>query len=387
MSRVAVPTAGAGTAGSHLGALKVVGAGVGLWVVQRLLVILGCLATGERPPRDFMKWDGRWYERIARTGYHVPHPRPGDPLSWSSDLAFFPGLPAIGRFLARCGVAPSWATLVAAWVGFLGAAVVIVLVGREVGGDRVGVLLVLLWGVAPMSFVQILGYSEGWFIACLGLGLLMALRRNWIRAGLAICVAGLFRPAVVPAGVLLGLAWVAAWPVFRQGVDAVERRRRFIGAALTPWGILGYAALVAARVGRWDAYLMIQTAWGTHVGWSNEVFRLAAKYWPIGPYNWRYFGLVIVAVVVYLVLLLVMIATREKPLLWAHVALFLLLAVFTVGFFRSKARFLLPAFPAFLPVARLLAKVPPWVTVVAMVLLTGLSSWWGVYMVGSKYSP
>ncbi|WP_148279487.1 hypothetical protein [Acidipropionibacterium acidipropionici] len=364
------------------GAATVVCAGVGLWLVQRVAVVVTWLIRGGSLPDDLMKWDGRWYLRVVKGGYHLPAPG-----SWESDMAFFPGLPAVGRLLARCGLDPSWATLLAAWIGFACAAAVIVLVGREVGGDRVGALLVLLWGVAPMSFVQVLGYSEGWFIALVGLGLLMGLRRQWIRAGLAICVAGVFRPAVVPMGVLLALAWVAAWPVFRRGVDAAERRRRFIGAALTPWGMLGFVALVGARNGRWDGYFMIQKAWGTRLGWPGEVFRLAAKYWPVAPYNWRYFGLVIAAVILYLILLMVMIATREKPLLRAQVALVLALTVFTEGFFRSKARFLLPAFPAFLPVARLLAKAPTWVQVVVMAVLTAASTWWGVYMVGSRYSP
>lgn len=370
------------------GAAATVCAGVGLWLVQRLMIVAGVLLDGGRIPDDLMKWDAKWYSRIAATGYHAPLlPRPDVAISWWSDLAFFPGLPALGRALERCGVGAGWATLVAAWIGFACAAAVISLVGREVGGAGVGVLLALLWGIAPMSFVQVMGYAEGWFVALVGAGLLMALRRNWVRAGIAICLAGLFRPAVVPAGVLLGLAWVAAWPVFRQGVDASERRRRFLGAALTPWGLLGYAALVAKRVGRWDAYFKIETAWGTAFGWSNEPFRLAAKYWPIAPYNWRYFGLVVAAVILYLLLLGLMIVVREKPLLSAYVALVLALTIFTVGFFRSKSRFLLPAFPAFLPVARLLNRMPRWATVLVMVVLSGLSTWWNVYMIGSRYSP
>lgn len=361
---------------------RAVAAGVGLWLVQRLAVLGALLARGGRLPGDLLKWDGRWYLSIAASGYHRPVAG-----SWQSDMAFFPGLPAVSRVLGYCGLDAAWATLIAAWIGFACAAAVITLVGREVGGARTGVFLVGLWGVAPMSFVQNMGYAEGWFTALVGLGLLMGLRRKWVRAGLAVCLAGVFRPAVVPVGVLLGLAWVAAWPVFGRGVDAAERWRRFLGAALTPWGILAYATLVARRVGRWDAYFMIQTAWGTRLGWSNEPFQLAARYWPIAPYNWRYFGLVIAAVIIYAVLLVAMIATREKPLLWGEVALLLALSVFTVGFFRSKARFLLPAFPAFLPLARLLEKAPRWLAIVAVVVLTGASTVWDVYMLGSPYSP
>ncbi|MCI1748611.1 MAG: hypothetical protein LKI24_11265 [Acidipropionibacterium sp.] len=263
----------------------------------------------------------------------------------------------------------------------------IVLVGREVAGARTGVLLVLLWGVAPRSVVEVLGYSEGWFVCAVGIGLLMALRHNWVRAGLAICAAGLFRPAVVPAGVLLGLAWVGAWPVLRQGVDAAERRRRFVGAALTPWGFLGYAAVVAHRTGHWNGYFLVQRAWGSSLGWSNGVLHDAVQHWPTAPYNWTYFGLVAASVLLYALLLVAMIATRESPLLWGYVALVLLLTIFSAGYFQSKARFMLPAFPAFLPVARLLARLPRRPAILVVLVLTVLSTWWSLSVLGGPYSP
>ncbi|QCV96093.1 hypothetical protein [Acidipropionibacterium acidipropionici] len=369
------------------GAATVVCAGVGLWLVQRVAVVVTWLIRGGSLPGDLMKWDAQWYARIAVGGYHWPLPQPGHSDPWLSDLAFFPGFPALTRAVSLTGLDAAWAALVTAWIGFACAAGVIVLVGREVGGAPTGVLLVLLWGAAPRSLVQNLGYSEGWFIALVGLGLLMGLRRQWIRAGLAICVAGVFRPAVVPMGVLLALAWVAAWPVFRRGVDSGERRRRFLGAALTPWGFLAYAAVVAARTGRWDGYLLVQRAWGSSLGWSTEVFHKAAQYWPIAPFNWTYFGLVAASMILYAVLLVAMIASRESPLLWGQVALVLLLTVFSVGYFQSRARFLLPAFPAFLPVARLLEKAPRWLCAATMVVITGLSTWWSVYVLGGPYSP
>jgi len=334
-----------------------------------------------------MRWDSRWYSRIATDGYHWQSPLPGHSDRWISDLAFFPGLPLVARVLHRCGIAPGWATLLASWLGFILAAVVITLVGYQLGGMRTGVLLILLWGVAPRAVVQVLGYSEGWFIAAIGAGLLMALRRNWIRAGLAICIAGVFRPSVVPAGVLLGLAWMASWPVLGLAVTPGERRRRLLGAALTPWGILGYAAVVACRTDRWNGYLLVQRAWGSTLGWSTEVFRTAAQRWPTAPFNWTYFGLVAASVILYTVLLMWMIATRQPPLLSGYVALVLLLTVSSQGYFQSKARFMLPAFPAFLPLAQALGRTPLWAQISVMVVLSGLSTWWSVSVLSGVYSP
>lgn len=61
--------------------------------------------------------------------------------------------------------------------------------------------------------MRILSYSESWFIALIGINLLMGLRRYWIRAGLATCVAGMFRAMGVP----LGLAWVRLHGVPARG--------------------------------------------------------------------------------------------------------------------------------------------------------------------------
>ncbi|MEH1512089.1 hypothetical protein V7F95_08050, partial [Cutibacterium avidum] len=57
------------------------------------------------------------------------------------------------------------------------------------------------------------------------------------------------------------------------------------------------------------------------------------------------------------------------------------------GFFNAKARFLLPAFPAFLPVARLLSSCPRWVQVIFVFAVTGLSTWWSLDVLSGNISP
>ncbi|AZZ42308.1 hypothetical protein C0Z11_08440 [Acidipropionibacterium jensenii] len=387
VATVVAPSAPLTGGRGRMSAIRCIGIGVGLWLVQRLAVVLTLLIGGGRLPDDLMRWDGQWYARVATNGYHLPTATGGGSHPWFSDLAFFPGLPAAARLLHLCGLSGTWATLIAGWAGFVLAAAVVTLVGRQVGGPRVGILLVLLWGVAPRAVVESLGYSEGWFIAAVGTGLLMGLRGHWGRAGLAVCVAGLIRPAVVPAVVLLGLVWVASWPVLGRGVPASQRQHRLLGAVLAPCGIVAYMALVAFRTGAWDGYFLVQRGWGSTLGWSNQVFRTAARMWPVAPYDWAYFGLVAASVVLYAVLLVAMFRTRQSPLLCGYVALILLLTVFSQGYFHSKARFMLPAFPAFLPVAQRLERMPLWITVLVMLVLTGLSTWWSISLLTGRYSP
>lgn len=53
----------------------------------------------------------------------------------------------------------------------------------------------------------------------------------------------------------------------------------------------------------------------------------------------------------------------------------------------DRAHGLLPAFPAFLPPARALARARPWVAAVVLLALTGLSAWWNVDVLVNAYSP
>lgn len=361
-----------------------IAAGTGVWVLQRLVLIV-VMARDGGVVMSLTRWDAAWYAGIASGGYHWPGPLPGHANPWISDLAFLPGLPAVGRVVVMTtGLSPRGAILLAAQVGFLLAAAAVTALGARVAGPAPAVLLTACWGAAPRAVVESMGYAEGWFIALVALALLAVVVDRWVLAGALVAVSGLFRASVVPVGIVLGLAWLTA--LFTR-VPAPERRRRFMGAALSPLGLCAWMAVVAHRTGRWNGYFLVQRAWGSGMGSPAETVAEVQRRLNQVPVDWRYFGLIALTWCLYLLLGIVMAASRERAWLTVYVLVTVVFVGLMQGYFHSKARFLLPAFPAFLPVARLVARLPRWLQMAFVVVITGVSTWWSLDILGSQLSP
>lgn len=81
-------------------------------------------------------------------------------------------------------------------------------------------------------------------------------------------------------------------------------------------------------------------------------------------------------------LLLFALFLLERPPLpvLVYTAVLVLITVGGAGFFESKPRFLLPAFPLLLPLAAALAKARPRAAVTVTAALAGLSFAYGAYL-------
>lgn len=360
-----------------------IGVALAVWVAQRLALVVAMASEGPIVPR-LTRWDGKWYSVIAAGGYHWPRPIFGHTDPWISDLAFLPGLPALGRgIILVTGLSPRTAIFIAGQMGFCAAAAVIAAVGLKVATPTAAVLLVACWGAAPRAVVESMGYTEGWFIALVGLGLLAILSGRWIIAGAFVAVAGLFRASVAPVCILFGIAWLTS--LVRR--EPEQRWRRFIGMALSPLGLLTWFVVVACRTGRWNGYLLVQKAWGSEMGTLLDTWEDLQSRMDMVPFDWRYIGLIVLAWCFYLVLGIVMAGRREPTWLTVYVLVTVIFVSHMQGYFNSKARFLLPAFPAFLPVARLLERAPRWLQVVFVLVISAISTWWSLDVLGHNLSP
>jgi len=91
------------------------------------------------------------------------------------------------------------------------------------------------------------------------------------------------------------------------------------------------------------------------------------------------------------VLLYALLAADKAPLpLLVYSGFLLLIALGGSGFFESKPRFLLPAFPLLLPLARALvrtARARPWHATLVVGALAGLSFAYGAYLVVIAHTP
>ncbi|NUS84623.1 MAG: hypothetical protein HOY75_18260 [Streptomyces sp.] len=305
------------------------------------------------------RWDAVWYSRIAEEGYGYTLRLPDG--SVHSDLAFFPLLPWLERLIsaltpldaAAAGLAVSWlASLFAAWGIFA--------IGDRLRGRRVGTALVVLWGVLPVSIVQSMAYSESLFTALAAWAVYALLTGRWVWAGSLAAPAGLTRPV---GAAVIAAVWITAaaavlpagrWRLVRHLVRR-EHRRMLLGVALAPLGWLGYVVWVGVRTGSVTGYLDVQSGWRN--GFDGGV-AFARFTWDLLAGPGFAAGLAMLIGVALLIWVFIRCVRRRDPLpLLVYAGVVLTLALTAKGYFGSKPRLLLPAFPILLPLAAAVARL------------------------------
>jgi hypothetical protein len=331
-------------------------------------------------------WDANWYANVATRGYDRSLPVVGSVHGHTmySNLAFFPLYPGLIR-VARA-VTPlntHHAALMIAWAASLVAAWGIFAVGSRCYGRRVGILAAVLWGVLPQAVVESLAYTESLFTALAAWSLCAVLTRRWVWAGVLCALAGLTRPS--------GAALVAAVGV-AAGAELLRLRREVrprsmawrpgLGALIAPVGVVGYVGWVGLRLGRWDGYLVVQGLWHTTFDWGHATARQMNSILLLGdpaPAAKVAVALVLCAAAVLFAASLV---NRQPLPLLVYSAAIMVIALGDSGFFNSRARFLIPAFPLLLPLAAGLARVRARSSQVALLgSAAGCSALFGGYLV------
>ncbi|HZG04889.1 MAG TPA: glycosyltransferase family 39 protein [Streptomyces sp.] len=317
-----------------------------------LLVLALWAAVADRSAHQLLsaRWDSLWYSRIAEDGYgHTVRAANGD---LHPDLAFFPLLPALERALsALTPLSAADAGLAVSAVASLCAAAALFAIGDRLYGRRAGIALAVLWAAVPVGVVQSMAYSESLFTALAAWAVYAVLTGRWVWAGALAALAGLTRP--------VGAAVVAA--VWAAAAERVHRERRLppralAGVLLAPLGWLGYVGWVGARTGSPTGYLGVQEQWGN--GFDGGL--------AFAAFVWRHLtggvvgGVALLAgvgLVVWLYALCV--RQRQPPPLLVYAGVVVVLALCAKGYFGSKPRLLLPAFPLLLPAAVALARARP----------------------------
>jgi hypothetical protein len=339
-----------------------------------LVVLAGTAAhEGRSAHARLVRWDSQWYAGIARSGYGhtVLHPD-GRHLS---DYAFFPLYPLLERVVAALtGLAYVDAGLVVSWLATVVAAAGIYAVGARVHGVRAGVVLAVLWAALPVGIVTSMAYSEALFTALAAWALYACLGRRWLLAGLLAALAGLTRP--VGAAVVAAVVVTAVVQLLRER-DA----RPPAGALLAPLGLLGYVGWVGLRVGEPTGYFRVARGWGNgfdggraFASWTAGL--LGGPRWPLGV-------LLVLGVAVLLGLLVLAVRDGQPLPLLVFAGVLLVLALTTSGYFGSKPRYLLPAFPLLLPVALRLSQVSRCTAVTVLgVLAAGSAAYGATWLLG-----
>ncbi|WP_086825525.1 glycosyltransferase family 39 protein [Streptomyces sp. NRRL B-24572] len=352
---------------------------LGLFAAARLtgLLVLTLWARHSgRSPRALLatSWDSGWYAGIAAHGYgRVLHGAHGMVLD---DLAFFPLYPALVRAVTTVlPVTGGTAGLLLSWTAAGAAAWGVYLVGERLRGRRTATVLVLLWGLLPHSVVLTMAYTEPVMTAFAAWALYALLTRRWPAAAVLASLAGLTRPN----GVAVAAAVLAAVVGELWRTRGRSGPRVWAAGLLAPAGWLSYVLWVGVR--RNDplgGYFAVQSGWTSRfdLGRGSLVF---VRDMLGGPTQFGFaMALLITGAAVLLFALLVCGERPPLPVL-AYTAVLVVIAVGGSGFFESKPRFLLPAFPLLLPLATALTKARPRAAILVVAALAGLSCCYGAY--------
>ncbi|MFI6256861.1 hypothetical protein ACIBCL_12155 [Micromonospora zamorensis] len=319
--------------------------------------------------------DGIWYLAIAQHGYDGYQ-------RLQSNMAFFPLYPGLTAALEPLTPLDFRKTaLVLAWIAALAAAWGLFAIGNLLHGRRVGIMLAVLWGLLPHSIVQSMSYSEGLFTALAAWTLYALLRERWLTAGVLCLLAGLTRPTGSSLIAVVGLAALIAVIKRRHGW------RPWAAMILAPLGWLGYLAWVGAETGRPDGWFHIQDAgWGTTFDFGLDTLRVGREVLSKASALEYYMVTLIAGLAILLFVLSVL--DRQPWQLLLYSGLLLVTTLGAAGYYHSKARFLLPAFPLLIPPAVALARAG-WARAAAVLTaMMIMSAYFGGYLLMVwRYSP
>ncbi|MFJ8492827.1 hypothetical protein ACIRBZ_31445 [Streptomyces sp. NPDC094038] len=307
-------------------------------------------------------WDGWWYQQIALHGYHpalVPVPGASGLITLQGNsAAFFPLYPALMRVAMEVtGLGPFGAGLLVSVLASFAAALGICAVAAWFGGRRAGLAAAGLWAVWPGSGVEWAVYSDSLYVALAAWALYAVLTRRWLTAGVLTFAAGLNRPT---AAALVAALALAALLALRRREDGVARP--LTAMLVAPLGLLGYLGWVGHRMGDYGGYFELQSgAWGHEFDYGSQTLDVLTSV-PVGHFGYLFalpFADVIGVGVVLLDLALLPLLLRLRPpaVLVVHTVLTLALVLGSQQYFANVSRYLLPAFPLFVPLAVALRRV------------------------------
>ncbi|MFD4693366.1 hypothetical protein [Streptomyces sp. NPDC058463] len=340
-------------------AFKAAAPALGAYAVVRVTGLVVFWVAASLAGKDALKllggrWDSVWYQRIAEHGYRYTATLPDG--SVHSDLAFFPLLPALERAIAEvtpltvrgAGITVAWAAgLLAAWGIFA--------VGARLHGRRTGVVLAALWGAYPTAFVQSMAYTETLFTALAAWALYAVLRDRWIVAGGLCVLAGLTRPS---AAALVAALAVTALAVLVREYRAGDREglvrrhaRMLAGVCLAPLGWLAYVVFVAVREDSPFAYFEVQAAWGNSIDGGRALAAFIVGL-PLPA------ALGLCAALGLLGWLVALCVRQRQPLpVLVYAIAVVVISLIGSGYFGSRPRLMMPAFPLLLPPAVALLRL------------------------------
>jgi hypothetical protein len=335
-------------------------------LVTMLAVALSALAGRHSLHYVFTVWDGRWYERIARSGYPTSVPEgdfyAGTGRAVQSEIAFFPLYPVLVRALDT--VLPGGADVAGVVLSFITGAVATVLVwviADRLAGRTVADRAAVLFAFSPGAFVLSLVYAEGLLVVFSAACLLALLDRRWVLAGVLAALATATRPN--GTAVIMACAWAAGVAVWKR------REWRAVAApVLAPAGMLAFFAYLWWHTGETLIWFRVQyQGWGERIDFGLQNAKLIPDFLT-HPFQNPNKVVLIGSMLLSAVLIVVLLRARLPGVLTVHALGGL--GVVLASHINARPRFIFVAFPLVIALAKAIRR-PPVFTVVAALFAAG----------------
>ncbi|MGQ4334105.1 hypothetical protein [Streptomyces hayashii] len=301
-------------------------------------------------------WDGWWYQQVAAHGYTpalIPDPNGTALITLQGNsAAFFPLYPATMRLVSDCtGLGLYGSGMLVSVLASFVAALGIHAVTARFGGRRAGLAAAGLWAVWPGSGTEWSGYSESLYVALAVWACHCVMSDRWLTAGVLTFAAGLSRPTAVA---LIAALTVAALLALHRRRD--DLARPWTAILIAPLGLVGYLLWVGDQMGDLRGYFVLQKgAWAHTFDFGKQTLDVFASL-AVGRNDYLFPCPVedmIGAMTVLLGLLLIPLLIRLRPpaVLTVYTILTFALVLGSQQIFGNVSRYLLPAFPLFVPPA------------------------------------
>ncbi len=330
-------------------------------------------------------WDGASFLTIAAHGYSYV---PGD-LRHDVIFAWFPGYPgAVDAIAWIPGIGTDRAALTITVAAGAAAAWGLARLGLILTGDRrISLLLVALWAVAPGSLAWVMLYSDALFCALAVWCLVALAERRWLIAAVLCVLAGTVRSTALA---LVAAIAVAALPAVVRAVRARQAPGEWWRPALAilaaPLGLAGYWAYSAWATHHLGGFTWVEKNAHNSFDFGQGIVVAAKNAIIAGPT--AYYALTLLVIAAGVGLAAWSLAERLPVYLDVYTLSVVVLALAPgPHYLGSKPRFLLPAMLLGLPLARLLARAPAWISVPLILLFAAASTWFGLYLMSIGWPP
>lgn len=192
------------------------------------------------------RWDSRWFESIAVSGYVGPYV--SDFEDFRYNVAFFPGVPLLMRVGVSWGVSATATGILISLAASLVAASALIRLAENLG-VRAGRYAGVAWLVAPTAVFLTAAYTEALFCAFAFWAWVWAQRRSWLLAGILAGIAGFIRPN----GLFLAIGLVVMFILARPH-GGFAGWLRGVPLLLPVASSVLYFAYLRAITGRWTAW-------------------------------------------------------------------------------------------------------------------------------------